>query len=161
MCSQYWPAAGEKKQCGKYLTVELVEERPYVDYVHRDFKITFTDDVVSSANTAGQQLQVHSLVTNKTIIHTICSLLFQNYVLLRCTLTCTPLPHAFTHSPPSCSHTHCPPSCSHTLPSLMLTHTLPSLTPPAAACQRVPERQSVPLPCLAGARSASDRRRHD
>ena len=47
MCSQYWPASGEKKQCGKYLSVELTEERSYVDYVHRDFKITFTDEVVS------------------------------------------------------------------------------------------------------------------
>ena len=47
MCSQYWPASGEKKQCGKYLSVEMTEERTYVDYVHRDFKITFTDEVVS------------------------------------------------------------------------------------------------------------------
>ena len=53
MCSHYWPAAGEKKQCGKYLTVELTEERAYEDYVHRDFKITFTDEVVSSAYGAG------------------------------------------------------------------------------------------------------------
>lgn len=50
ICSHYWPAAGEKKQCGKFLTVELTDERAYEDYVHRDFKITFTDDVVSSTD---------------------------------------------------------------------------------------------------------------
>ena len=50
MCSHYWPAAGEKKQCGKYLTVELTDERAYEDYVHRDFKITFTDEVVSGTD---------------------------------------------------------------------------------------------------------------
>lgn len=49
MCSQYWPASGEKKQCGKYLLVEMTEERTYVDYVHRDFKITFTDEVLQAS----------------------------------------------------------------------------------------------------------------
>ena len=108
MCSHYWPAAGEKKQCGKYLTVELVEERPYVDYVHRDFKITFTDDVVSSANTAGQQLQF--ILLQQTRYHT-------HHLQFAFSELCTIEVHTNTHSLPH----------AFTLPSLMLTHTLPSL----------------------------------